>query len=88
MRQTPYIETISPQLKGQDNTTKQKKLVYMARSNKKMVEENRSVKSTQSTLWLARTTSNTCQQEERKSLVSKGHSGIGEKRVVMPMGLS
>jgi hypothetical protein len=40
IRQTPHTETVSSQLKGQDNITKQRKPTSMARSNKKMTDEN------------------------------------------------
>jgi hypothetical protein len=46
VRQTPHTETIHHQLKGNDNTTKQRKLASMARSSKKIEEENQLVRLT------------------------------------------
>ena len=56
----------------------------MVRFSKKMADEIQRVKYT---LRLAQTTFGECQKEERKSLVSIGHSGTMEKRVVACMSL-
>jgi hypothetical protein len=88
VRQTLYTETISHQFEGQDNTTKQRNPISMARSSKKMAEKNRHVRSTYTIHTPARLNHiRGMPKKERKSIVFIGHNGTSENRVVACMGL-
>jgi hypothetical protein len=87
VRQTPHTEIIPPQLKGKDNTTKERKTSI----NGKIQQENgrrKPVREIHMIHALARMNHIRCvRKRKRKSLVSIGHTCIEEKGVVACLGL-